>query len=896
MRRACLGGLLFLVPALLAGCGKELPTASGAESERVVLAELFTAVWCGNCPFAESAIERLYAEQATRGAGGTPRLAVIQWHPTLGQGDPFAIHAADDRIEIYDYIFETPIGLPMAIFNGVTGIESGTSDTYDDYLEKFQQYAQIPPSVDLELSLEDNGDHVHPTIRVRPLAGFDASEIEVTAVLVEDRVANTSGMGPDTLGFVARVTQSAEVTPVGTEAVTAPLLTLSIQPAWARRNLYVIAFAQEAETTPGHDYREVLQAVVARLVTGADYAFAVTAPETEIGIAAGGLRRIPFEIRNTGLLDDTLTVDLPAALTEIPSGWTIELTDGTDDPVAVPLERALASGSALSDLRLAVAAPSVGSGTVALTVASHGDPALSDTLRLTLIAGVFDFDLSAEETAIQLTADQPRVASFALENTGTLADSVRITLPAGLNHLPSGWTATLEGADQSPLGPAPTLRLAPGDGVELGLRVTADDVGAGTLGLVAVSRGNPAQADTLTFTMEARAFNLQLHAEDPQSWIVVGERSLAPFEIRNTGSRDDLVRLTLPAELQSLPAGWSLGLAYGDGIELETPYWLPLETGTTADAFRIMIRADAAGQGVARLVALSSGDPSLADTLTLAITADAYGFSLAAPGGAEIALELNTPASIALEIANTGTLADTLHVDWPAALQSIPDGWEIALADAGGTPVELPRDLPLAPGSVQDAWHIRALTPYAGEATVALVVASQARPALRDTLHLHLTAGSSDYAFDLTADETILHILAGSYPDFFTLPFHVLSRGIADDTIHLQMSWVTQPQGWTSIPIICLEDGTCFGPQYNTPIMAGSSVDDLVVDLFVPAVGGTAVVRLTATSLGDPTQVHTLDFTFTTTAMARSASARPARATPSTLAVARHAGAAPRHR
>jgi hypothetical protein len=875
-----------------------LPTASGAEGEeRVVLVELFTAVWCGNCPFAESAIEQLYEEQATRGAGGTPRLAVIEWHPSLGrQDDPYAIAAADDRIEDYDYIFDSPIGLPMGIFNGATGILSGSAETYGEYQAQFEQYAQLPASVRLDLSIQDDGDHIHPTIHVKPLVSPDAPEIEVTAVLVEDRVTNTSGMGPEILGFVARVAQSAEVALADTQRVTAPLLTLPVNPAWVRGNLRVVAFAQEAGTMAGHEYREVLQAVITRLVTGANHAFTVTVPETEVGISAGGSRRVPFEIHNTGTLEDTFTVDLPAALTQVPAGWTVGLTDAAGDPLAAPLERTLASGSALSDLRVAVAAPSAGSGTVALTVASHGDPALADTLWLTLTAGVFDLALSTEETAIQVPTDQPCTAPFAVENTGTLADSVRLELPAALNHLPSGWTATLAGSNATSLGAAHTLRLTPGGRADLGLRVLADGIGQGTLGLIAVSQGDPTVADTLTFTVEARAFNLQLHAEEPQIWVVVGERTLAPFEIRNTGAHDDLVRLTLPAELQSLPAGWSVGLAYGNGIELDTPYWLPLEAGTTADAFRILIRADEAGQGIARLVALSSGDPSLADTLTLAITADAYGFRLTAPDGTEIGLDLDTPTSIPIMIVNTGTLEDTLRVDVPAMLQSIPTDWQVYLADAGDAPLALPRDLPLASGAAQDGWHVHALAPSAGEATVALVVASQARPALCDTLFLHLTAASNDYAFDLTAEQTTLHVPAGGYPGFFTMPFHVASRGIFDDRILLQTGWLSRPPLWNSPPIICNDGGECFGDSLNVDIPVGTSIDDLVVDLFVPAVGGTAVVRLTATSLGDPTKVRTLDFTFTTEAMARSASAQPTDATPSTLAAARHADAAPHHR
>jgi thiol-disulfide isomerase/thioredoxin len=49
-----------------------------ATTQRIVLAELFTATWCGFCPYATRAINEL-ADQY-----GSSRLVVLQYHPKDG--------------------------------------------------------------------------------------------------------------------------------------------------------------------------------------------------------------------------------------------------------------------------------------------------------------------------------------------------------------------------------------------------------------------------------------------------------------------------------------------------------------------------------------------------------------------------------------------------------------------------------------------------------------------------------------------------------------------------------------------------------------------------------------------------------------------------------------------
>ncbi len=865
---AALAAVLFL--ALLAGCGKELPPAATTTDgyERVVLAELFTAVWCGNCPLAEAALDKLHDEAyPAPGSDGQPRLAVIHWHPSYGPGDPFAIPAADDRLAGYSSFFGSQVGLPMCIFNGASGIPNGTAQSYQQYREKFDQYAGLASPLRIELSgqLDGNRAVVETEVSVFPGASVP-DEAELVVVVVEHH-APIPGAPGETMSYVARAAASATLEVGAAQGLTRET-TLQLDPAWKRADLHLVAFVQELEPSPGHDFREVLQAAMTPLVKEQEdfYAFVLSTPEEEIGIAIGDSQNVPFSIHNTGTLADTLSVDLPPALVSVPADWIVEFVTSTGAGVPTPATLPLAPGETASGLRIRVAAPTAGSGSLALVVSSSGNPALVDTLTLALTSGTYGLELGADETDLSAIAERPVLAAFRLTNTGTLSDSASIDIPAALNTLPAGWSVALSNPDGITLATPYALRLAPGATVaDLTLKVTAGTEGTGRLGLVVASHGQPTLADTLTFTFTARLYDFTLSTPDDDVWVVVGAPAFVPFEIENTGARADLLRLDLSG-LQELPEGWNVSLGYDHDLPVETPYWLPLEAGAAATRFGLLLRAGTAAVGSVHLVVTSSGDPSLVDTLTFTITADQYAFELTAPDGTDLALEIGTPALAPLVIANTGTLDDTLIVDLPAPLSTIPQDWEVFLADAAGAEVSVPYLLPLAAGASESGLRLRALAPGEGEAEVVLVVSSRALPALADTLHFTLTAQIREYGFELTAAETVIYV--SDLPITGAAAFEIVNTGIRDDEIHLAVQPVgSLPSGWET-PIICEKEGTCWGPFYDADLPLGTSVTNLVIDVVIRE-PGTGTARLIGTSAGDPSLSDTLTFTFTTEAAPR---------------------------
>lgn len=863
MRRLRLPILAATITAVIlaGGCGKELPSSSGPTEgyDRIVLAELFTTVWCGWCPTAEEAMDRLFDEE------GPTRLAVIHWHSSYGQGDPFAIPEADARAAEYGTFLGDPPGFPTCVYDGIAGIRGGWEGLYDSYRERYESEAALASQMQISLDAEVSGNSATVEVAVATLPEMPSAQFDLVVVAVEHHAIE----GTHTTSYVARNAATQTVTLLAGQDEFWNI-TLPLDPSWKREDLYLVAFLQEQQPSAGRDSREVLQAAMSPLVTEQEdfYGFFLSAPDTTIGIAVAGERLIPFSIQNTGTLRDSLTIDLPSELNSLPDdqGWSASLTYQNGEEISVPVAIPVEAGALISTLRVKVSAATEDSGRVALVVSSAGDAMLADTLSFFVKAGVYGLDLRADETEIDVLVDTPALAPFEIENTGTIEDSVVIDLPDSLSAIPEGWKVSLCDEWGTVIAVPHAHHMDEGSSeTGLRIRITAVTEGTATIGLVVSSRGDPALTETLVFSVESRAYNFDLSADETSLQIVVGTPATAPFEITNTGSRDDLLRIDLPEESQSLPGDWSVSLTYGDGIEIQTPHLLLLEQGNTAGGFGVRISAASGGTGAVRLVATSTGDPSLSDTLVFSVTADQYGFELSAPAGTDVVLEPDEPTLVPFTIENTGTLDDTLIIDLPEDGVIVPEGWEVFLADEGGTEIGIPHSIPLVTGTETTDLRIRVLAPESGSGTVELVVSSTGLPALGDTLVFSLSA--SPYGFELSAPETEIYI--EEYPTYAEAHFVLVNTGTVEDELNLALPPNLQsvPPTW-DIPIICEEGGVCYGPYYSLTVAAGETIDHLVVDIHVTG-AGTGYAKLIVTSTGNPSLADTLDLMFTTEPRAR---------------------------
>jgi len=853
---------LLLGTLILAGCGDELPTTSGAADgyERVVLSELFTAVWCGNCPLAEEALDRLHDEE------GPERLAVIHWHPSFGAGDPLSIPLADERVEDYRAILGDQPGLPVNVFNGAQGISQGNLQTYARYRARYESEAALLSDYRISITPDVRPSEFEVDVDVMAYPGTEARTLDLLLVLLEHPATNPGESGPEELSYTARAGKRREITVSGTGMVSETLLFDVAADGLEGFDLargHLVAFVQEREPSGDRDFREVLQAEMIPLVAAGEdfYAFRLDSDATERGLPLAATVELPVRIANTGTLDDTLTVDLPSELQDY-GDWDVAFrSDLLGDPEP-PFDVGLDAATSLFGLRLAVTAGDAGAAQLAVVVSSHGDPSLSDTLRFSLEAGTLDVDLAAAATNQGLVVGEATELSFTLTNAGTIRDSVLIAVDDGLTSIPTDWSVVLTDQNDATYIQPHALGLAAGE-TRSGwhLAVTASSEGAGDLGLVVTSLFDSTAADTVVYALRARAYDVTLSSTETNPRVVVDQSATVAFTVANRGARDDLVRLTMPAALQNVPAGWELALAY-DGLELETPYLLALGSGQSATGFALEVNAARIGLGRAQLVATSAGDPTAADTLAFTITANSYGYTVVLEDGFDVSLEPDVETSKTLTLTNTGSLDDTLLLTMPAALQSLPAGWTVTLTNPAGEPLLLPWYVNLEAGEADATVRLYALAPTAGSGSVSLVVTSAGAPALTDTIAITLTAQSSDYGVALAAPELTVQVEPGEYGEGH---FEVTNTGAVPDQIMLRAEALVTPPAWTQPPVIC-EPGICWAPVYTIPyaLQPGQTVNIYYVDLFVPAEGGTGTVRLTASSISDPSTTDAIVFTFTT--------------------------------
>jgi len=804
--------LLVIAPILLlAGCGEELPPPTGSADgyERVVLAELFTAVWCGNCKYSEEALDCLYDEEGPR------RLAVIHWHPSIGGGDPFAFSFSDARVSDYQHLFGEQVRLPLCVFDGVAGIPEGTAATYSLYRHRYELEAALLSVARIALDPVADGNALTVGATVSGFPGGAAIDADLVVAIVEHDAPNPGVTGPDTLSYVGRAARSeaVSVTP-GSKVERA--ISFTLEPSWKREDLYVVAFLQESTPAEGREYREVLQAAMTPVFPEEQpfYAFFAAAPDTNIGVPAGGERAIPFTITNTGTLDDTLTIDLPTGLLQIPASWTVTLKTVGGAEIITPTQSLLPAGGVINGLRIAVAAPVADSGTVGVVVTSTGSPALVDTLTFHLRAGDYGFELSASDLEIIPIVDLKSLTPVALANTGTLGDSVTVSIPlldlpaCGMPHGGGTWEVSLESESGAALGQSAPFGLpAGGETQRVNLAITACTDTDFVIPLIACSHGDPALSDTLHFSVTPRVYNFTLSSEETDTWVVVGAPERLAFEIENRGARDDILEIDLPATLQALPEGWQLDLTFADDLAVPTPHTLLVEAGQIVSEFGVTVGATTAGSGRFGLVVASHGDPRRADTLAFQITADEYGFELRAPAGSSAPLDPGTAVLLPVEVANTGTVNDLLFIDVPAELSEIPAGWQVHLSDPDSVAVSLPQLLAVGAGAADTSLRLYALASTEGEAHIGLVASSSSIPALTDTLIFILTAASSDYTLELTSGPTVIPVAVGSFGEAH---FTIENTGSLDDTVSLLAESLEEPHPWGP-PTLC-RGSACYPP------------------------------------------------------------------------------------
>jgi hypothetical protein len=614
-RRSGVKRLLFVASAaalLVVGCAEEFGKPDGEVPgyERVVLAELFTATWCGNCPKAEAALDQLYEEE------GPDKIAVIHWHPTQ-QGDPFGLTVTDERWSAYKAQLDTlnAASFPTCIFGGSDMVIGAATIPYDEYRNSYEHERELGSHLDLSLALDIGEEDVTVDVGIESDAEATPEELELWVVTVEHRIPRPDIPGSEELfSFVAR---AVDVQVVETEVSVQQHkeVTIPIDESWDRDKLHIVAFLQPEGLGP------VRQAAMASL---SFRAFSLTAADTTFtGEVAPRSFTMPFTIENTGTQRDSLEINLPAAMLDLPQDWTAVLQGTVAHPS--PMTLVLGPGEVADSLSVRVTtAGSSGKGEVGLTARSLVEADLDQKLTFHFQYGGFSFTAAGPEQPVAVEPGQTAFGPLTLHNTGIEDLQIVVELPASQPNLPSGWTATIATSEGAPLASPDTIDVAASTETDdVGVKVTTNGAGIGSVRVLVSSPQTISAPQEITIDVRAGEVAFTVAPAETTVVMQIGILASVPCRVAQTGSITSPI--FVDARSAGLPEGWvavvcSESQCYGNTHLFELD---ELDNGIIVE-----LQATSAGSGTAPILFSSPIVPAVVDTLLIhySIGSGAAGF------------------------------------------------------------------------------------------------------------------------------------------------------------------------------------------------------------------------------------------------------------------------------
>jgi len=227
----------------------------------------------------------------------------------------------------------------------------------------------------------------------------------------------------------------------------------------------------------------------------------------------------------------------------------------------------------------------------------------------------------------------------------------------------------------------------------------------------------------------------------------------AHLRFENTGTLGDTLRIDLPADDQSLPAGWSAFLCIEEGLCFPTPYDHYLTPAEVEEHLVIDLYALQPGEGWVGITVQSLGDPSLTDTLRIHFSTESaggYSFTATAPitSFQDVPLDVAVVADMIFE--NTGETDDLLSIDIDTDQSTVPGDWALSICDKRGYCIGHHLDLPLLTGETNNDWIIDCIPGSEGSAHIVVTVKSTGDPTQTATLTFDIQTASSAVGFDRT--------------------------------------------------------------------------------------------------------------------------------------------------
>lgn len=300
--------LLIAVPALLLAisCGRRLPNQPAVPGgtgsyQRTILLEMFTATWCTNCPAADTTIERVSRELGDSAV-------LVEYHPTSG-GDPFGFLETANRGNFYGVF-----AWPTLRVDGIDSLVGTASGLYQTYRAKAANRLLVKSPLKVSITGQAGAGQFDYQVSVQADTSLRQTDLRLLALVLEDSIAYAAPNGTTLQRLVVRqILPSAQgtalsISPGGSATKNG---TFTFAPSWRQDRLYLAALVQDWNT------KEVLQSD--RIdISIPGYQFELTATDTFASVPVASIAAFPFIIKNTGLMPDTVVLDMPDSLASSP--------------------------------------------------------------------------------------------------------------------------------------------------------------------------------------------------------------------------------------------------------------------------------------------------------------------------------------------------------------------------------------------------------------------------------------------------------------------------------------------------------------------------------------------------------------------------------------------------
>jgi thiol-disulfide isomerase/thioredoxin len=212
---------------------------------RGVVAELFTATWCGYCPYADDALGTIANDK------GIENFVPIAWHSS--SSDPFYTAEAGARLGYYGVT-----GYPTCVFDGTDRVVGGSTSTYSNYLAYYENRRNSPSPLTIEF-LSNSYDETKASVSVKITLEEAVAEGHVVHVAIwEDDI-----MSGRLFNYVERVGSTYEpLTAKNANDEQIIKRDFTLDAGWNKANLGVTVFVQNLVS------KAILQGRATKLVEG----------------------------------------------------------------------------------------------------------------------------------------------------------------------------------------------------------------------------------------------------------------------------------------------------------------------------------------------------------------------------------------------------------------------------------------------------------------------------------------------------------------------------------------------------------------------------------------------------------------------------------------------------